>query len=108
ATGAGYYWPEWVLLPLALLFAIHAIVELVTSRLSRRDRAPAIHRGVVAALFLFLVAIWALTARGYFWPAWTLLGLGSAVLVHWLITRHQRRGRLTPRGETLYRSRPRA
>ena len=34
---------------------------------------------MVAALFLFLVAIWALTARGYFWPAWTLLGLGSAL-----------------------------
>ena len=32
ATGAGYYWPQWVLLPLALLFAIHALVELVVSK----------------------------------------------------------------------------
>ena len=55
ATGAGYYWPQWVLLPLALLFAIHVVIELVTPRLRRRDRALAIQGGVVAAIFLFLV-----------------------------------------------------
>jgi signal transduction histidine kinase len=101
ATGAGYYWPQWVLLPLALLFALHVVVELVTTRLPRRDQALAIHGGVVAATFFFLVAVWALTSRGYFWPAWTLVGLGSAVVVHWLITRNQRRDRLTRRVETL-------
>jgi signal transduction histidine kinase len=101
ATGAGYYWPQWVLLPLALLFAIHVVIEFVTTRLRRRDQALAIHGGVVAAIFLFLVAVWALTSRGYFWPAWTLLGLGSAVVVHWLITRNQRRDRLTRRVEAL-------
>lgn len=101
ATGAGYYWPQWVLLPLALLFAFHAIVELVTTRLPRRDQALTIHGGVVVAIFLFLVAIWALTSRGYFWPAWTWLGLGTAVLAHWLITRGRRRDRLTRRVETL-------
>jgi signal transduction histidine kinase len=105
ATGAGYYWPQWVLLPLALLFAIHAIIELVTTRLPRRDRALAIHGGVVVAIFLFLVAVWALTARGEFWPAWTLIGLGSAVLVHWLLTRGRRRERLAQRVETLETSR---
>ena len=56
ATGAGYFWPEWVLLPLALLFAIHVVVELVVAKVSRaaRPAALAIHGGVVAALFLFL------------------------------------------------------
>ena len=57
---------------------------------------------MVAALFLFLVAVWALTARGYFWPAWTLLGLGErAFVLHWLITRNRRRDRLSRRVETL-------
>ena len=101
ATGAGYYWPQWVLLPLALLFAIHALVELVVSKVRPRDRAVAIHGGVVAAIFVFLVAVWALTSRGYFWPAWTLLGLASALVVHYLITRSQRRDRLARRVETL-------
>ena len=36
-TGRGYFWPEWVMLPLALLFAIHAWVELV----ARRSDEPA-------------------------------------------------------------------
>jgi signal transduction histidine kinase len=36
---------------------------------------------------------------------WTLLGLASAVLVHWLITRSRRRDRLTRRVETLETSR---
>ena len=101
ATGAGYYWPQWVLLPLALLFTIHAVVELVTTKLQRRDQALAIHGGVVAAIFLFLVAVWALTSRGSFWPAWTLLGLGGAVVAHWLITRSRRRDGLQRRVETL-------
>ena len=101
ATGAGYYWPEWVLLPLALLLAVQAVVELVTAKLRRRDQALAIHGGTIAALFLFLVAIWAVTGRGYFWPVWALLGLASAVGVHYLIVRAARRDRLERRVETL-------
>ncbi len=31
-----------------------------------------------------MTAIWAVTTRGNFWPAWALLGLGSAVGAHWL------------------------
>jgi signal transduction histidine kinase len=105
ATGSAYYWPRWVLLPLALLFTVHLIVELATTRLRPRDQALAIHGGVVAVIFLFLGAVWAVTSRGYFWPAWTLLGLGSAVVVHWLITRNRRRDRLARRVETLETSR---
>ena len=56
---------------------------------------------MVAAIFVFLVVVWALTSRGYFWPAWTLLGLASALVVHYLITRSQRRDRLARRVETL-------
>jgi signal transduction histidine kinase len=105
ATGAGYYWPEWVLLPLALLFAMHAIVELAVTKLRPRDRGLAIHGGVVAAIFLFLVAVWAVTSRGSFWPAWVLLGLASALVVHWAIERGVGRGRLARRVESLETSR---
>ena len=42
----------------------------------------AIHGGVVAAIFLFLTAIWAVTTRGNFWPAWVLLGLAIPLGVH--------------------------
>jgi hypothetical protein len=84
ATGHGYFWPVWVLLPLGLLFAIHMVVELAVQKIPREDsltRGVAIHGGVVAALFVFVTAIWAVTTRGDFWPAWVLLGIGSPLLV---------------------------
>src|SRR5436309_1452287 len=61
ATGQGYFWPEWVLLPLALLVGVHALVELVDRRLaarSRLSRGMAIHGGVVLAVFLFVTTVW--------------------------------------------------
>jgi hypothetical protein len=30
----------------------------------------------------FLIAVWAITGAGYFWPAWVLLGWGVAVVLH--------------------------
>jgi signal transduction histidine kinase len=101
STGQGYFWPEWVLLPLALLVGIHALVELAVRKLPPQDRGVAIHGGVVLALFVFFVAIWALTSRGSFWPGWALLGLGSAVVLHYVIVRSTRRDRLARRVETL-------
>jgi signal transduction histidine kinase len=103
-TGHGYFWPVWVILPLALLFAVHALVELIDQRIPREDPATkplAIHGGVVAAIFLFLTAIWAVTSRGDFWPGWALLGLGSAWIAHFLIRRSRRRDRLARRVATL-------
>jgi signal transduction histidine kinase len=104
ATGQGYFWPEWVLLPLALLVGIHALVELVDRRLadrSRLSRGMAIHGGVVLALFAFLTAVWAVTSRGYFWPAWVLLGLAIPLGVHYVVGLTTRRDRLARRVETL-------
>jgi signal transduction histidine kinase len=101
STGHGYFWPEWVLLPLALLLVLHALVELVLEKIPREKpaaRGVAIHGGVVAALFAFLVAIWAVTTRGEFWPAWVLLGLVPPLVLHYVI---RRRGRLERRVETL-------
>jgi len=104
STGHGYFWPMWVALPLAFLLAIHWLVELVLQKIPPADpdtRALAIHGGVVAAIFLFLTAIWAVTGHGTFWPGWVLLGLGSAFGLHYLIRRVQRRDRLSRRVETL-------
>jgi signal transduction histidine kinase len=103
-TGHGYFWPEWVILPLALLFAIHVVIELAVQKMPREDpvaRGVVIHGNVVGALFLFLTAIWAVTGRGPFWPGWAVLGLSSAVGLHYLIARSQRRDRLARRVETL-------
>jgi hypothetical protein len=37
-----------------------------------------------------LVAIWALTGMGYFWPVWPALGWGFALLVSWPLCGHGR------------------
>jgi signal transduction histidine kinase len=108
STGAGYFWPEWVLLPLALLFGIHAVAELVLVKVPGEEglrRSLAMHGGAAAALFGFLVAVWAVTSHGYFWPAWVLLGLVSALALHYLIGRSAQRDRLARRVETLETSR---
>ena len=35
-----------------------------------------------ASVSLLLVGIWALSGRGYFWPAWPMLGWGFALVSH--------------------------
>jgi signal transduction histidine kinase len=89
-TGAGYFWPEWTLLPLAVPLAIHAWIELLASRpdIWRRrgmTEAFAIHAGTAAILSLFLFGVWAVTGAGYPWPLWSMLGLALPVVVHALV-----------------------
>ena len=40
------------------------------------------HLRVFVAVQLLLVAIWALTGAGYFWPVWPFMGWGIGLVVH--------------------------
>jgi hypothetical protein len=40
------------------------------------------HLRVYLAVQALLIAIWAVTGAGYFWPIWPLLGWGIGVVVH--------------------------
>jgi hypothetical protein len=40
------------------------------------------HLRIFLAIQLLLVAIWAVTGAGYFWPVWPFLGWGIGVAVH--------------------------
>jgi len=40
------------------------------------------HFRVFVLVQLMLVAIWALTGLGYFWPVWPLMGWGIGIVVH--------------------------
>lgn len=42
------------------------------------------HLRVYVAVQALLVAIWAVTGAGYFWPVWPLMGWGIGVVVHWV------------------------
>jgi hypothetical protein len=84
--------------------------EVVRRRLqARRDFAS--HLVAYAVVNLFLVAVWAFTGAGYFWPAWVMFAWGAELVLHaWEVflrrpvteadidgelSRHQRRGSLT-------------
>jgi hypothetical protein len=95
SAGAGYFWPEWLMLPLGLVLAVHAWVEVVDeafAKASAAARGLAIHAGSVAALGIFLTLIWAVTSQGYYWPGWVLFGLAIPLGIHAVIVLAGRRG----------------
>ena len=86
-TGEDYFWPIWPMLALSLIVAIPGWVYLVLEhpaprRLALGSHALAIQIGVSAILSGFLVAIWAITTAGYFWPVWPIFALAVLALVH--------------------------
>lgn len=86
-TGEDYFWPIWPMLALSLVVAIPGWIYFVLEhpparRLALGSHALAIQIGVSAILSGFLVAIWAITTGGYFWPAWPVLALAVLALVH--------------------------
>ncbi len=84
-TTRAYFWPIWPMMSLGMLLAVHAwtvFVDRGDYRRIARTRALAIDLGAASALFLFLVGIWAVTTRAYFWPMWPALGLAIVVGVH--------------------------
>jgi signal transduction histidine kinase len=89
-TPGGYFWPEWTLAPLGVALGIHAWTVYVTSKPGRFPRALALHAGASLGLSVFLVLIWAVTSRGYFWPLWPIAVFALALLVHVAIDRRFR------------------
>ncbi len=81
-TSTGYFWPVWVLLPLALALAIHGWFVLLGERPPWVDvfpsRALAGYVGVGGAVEVYLICVWAVTGGGYFWPVWPLLVMAAA------------------------------
>ncbi|HEX7254731.1 MAG TPA: sensor histidine kinase [Gaiellaceae bacterium] len=98
ATPTDYFWPIWPLLSLGLLVGILGWVMLVlehpsAARLAGGSEALAIQVGASAVLVGFLVAVWAVTTSGYFWPIWPALGLTLLAIVHAAVVyarRHRR------------------
>jgi signal transduction histidine kinase len=87
ASGAGDFWPVWVILPLLLALAIHGWLRVLNLHPSiwRRPHvtfALAVEAGVWVSLLLFNTGIWGAGGGGSFWPVWPAIGLGVAIAIH--------------------------
>jgi signal transduction histidine kinase len=85
-TSRVYFWPVWVVLPLASALAIHGWLVLIAERPSlvrrfRGSRTLAATAGVGVIAGLFFTVIWAITGHGYFWPVWPILGIAIVFAV---------------------------
>jgi signal transduction histidine kinase len=104
----GYFWPVWAWLPLATVLGIHGWLVLIAEQPSiverfAGSRTLAATAGVGALLAGFQTAIWAITARGYFWPVWPIIAILVVMAMQFvaaLIT-SPRRAEMEERIETL-------
>jgi signal transduction histidine kinase len=85
-TGAGYFWPMWVWFGLAVPFAIYGAVRHALRAPPGRTRGIAVHGALSGVVGAILVAIWALSGLGLFWPLIPIASLGSVVAIHAVIS----------------------
>ncbi len=57
------------------------------------SRAFRTHAMYYALVMVFLVLIWLMTSRGYFWPIWPMLGWGFGLAAHGLARANRSGGR---------------
>ncbi len=74
----------WRRLSVTLLGGVERGIEQ-TGRVESGERAVRIHALAAGGVNLFLVVIWALTSRGYFWPIWTIIALALPLAIHALV-----------------------
>jgi signal transduction histidine kinase len=84
-TGAGYFWPKWVLFGLALPLAIQLAIRTALGVENPRRRALALHGAASGWVAAVLLAIYALSGGGTFWPLWAVATLGLAFGTHAII-----------------------
>jgi signal transduction histidine kinase len=80
----GDFWPIWVALALGLSLSIHGWVVATANNpwlLARflDNRAFALVSGILTALTLFNVGIWAASGGGSFWPIWPALAYAVVI-----------------------------
>ena len=69
-------------LPASLGSPARRWMPALAAGLSMGEYARSLARRMAALTAVLLVAIWALSGQGYFWPAWAWLGLGTPVLLY--------------------------
>jgi signal transduction histidine kinase len=104
----GYFWPIWAWLPLGMVLGIHGWLVLISEQpgIVERflgSRALAATTGIGALLAGFCTAVWAITARNYFWPVWPIIGILIVLAMQFVtaVLVSPRRAEMEERIETL-------
>jgi len=87
ATGAGYFWPMWAALGLAIPTGLWLAVRWARLRPKGASRRYAMQASVSVVLVVTDVLIWAMSGGGYFWPIFPFVGLAAALALHGLFLR---------------------
>ncbi len=82
-TSRGYFWPMWPALAVAAGAGGQAVWRLTADRPTVGDRRLRRATGLAGVLSLALIAIWAMSGGGYFWPVWTILVLAGLLGLRW-------------------------
>jgi signal transduction histidine kinase len=84
ATGAGYFWPMWAALGLAIPTGLWVAVRWARLRPKGASRRYAMQASVSLVLVCTTLAVWAMSGGGYFWPIFPFVGLAAALALHGL------------------------
>ena len=82
ATGAGYFWPMWAALGLAIPAGLWVAIRWARLRPRGPSRRYAMQASISLVLVVTDVLIWAMSGGGYFWPIFPFVGLAGALAVH--------------------------
>jgi signal transduction histidine kinase len=82
ATGAGYFWPMWAALGLAIPAGLWAAIRWARLRPRGASRRYAMQASISLVLVVIDVLVWAMSGGGYFWPIFPFVGLAGALAVH--------------------------
>ncbi len=103
-TGAGYFWPIWPMIGLAIPFGMVAAIRYSNRLANGRHRGLFNVAAVVVVLSVVEIVIWLVTGLGYFWPVWSMFGYVLLLGIIWAAQR-PRRHSLEVRVDELTRSR---
>lgn len=90
-TGAGRFWPVWVWFGLAVLFGINLSWWYARRFRTNRRTALVLHLGLTVVAVAVLLAVWALSGGGAFWPGVPVLCLAGLAACHFLVSENWQR-----------------
>ena len=104
ATGAGYFWPMWAALGLAIPTGLWFAVRWARLRPKGATRWYAMQASISLVLVVTDVAVWAMSGGGFFWPIFPAVALSVALALNPLFLRPDQR-KLQTRVDELTRTR---